>query len=1384
MAAVEKHLDETVRDQWESPVQWDARKKFILHNWDQHPEDQLVCLSNVWANIEFLGCRYNAVVEQRVKEMAAGMPAFQKPELPQSTADQQDDKRNRNDGGGYGGERDVKAPSDPPHKRLKHIDLKKMINFTSGGLLKDEEKKREEQPPVKQETEGGSFAVPTLSVQPSTSSACQAHLSKNWLDGAAMHQCVMGFSQLFVADGLSDDPKDAKHLATLSKLRQTNPVVKPKKAELTEDALTRTEMFGSKEAREEQIKETNIGYQMLRKMGWSGGGIGKEGREGIAEPIKVNVMKRRAGLGTATDLAEKQSAKAHQVVLNYVQPLGVATRIDPKTGKRRKEYISETGKPVPLPPTHLQGSSQGPPINSKTKTGARKPRLGGKKSLSDFVILENAENAICIMNSSAKLSKMQVKFDVNKNWRDGTAMYQCVVRINQWIVADAWSTNSKGIKHLAAEVALSKLRQTNPVVKPKKAELTEDALTRTEVFGSKEAGEEQIKEANIGLGTATDLAEKQSAKAHQVILNYVQSGREDDLVFSPELTSQERGAIHEIAKQYNLKHKSFGEGKKRYIVLMRRRSAQDVMAQAQFRPGQYRTVVGDGKYEVNLPQSSSWQCVAKITTLCSRVLGCELWYETLLQKTKMTDVEKHLDETVRDQWESPVQWDARKKFILHNWDQHPEDQLVCLSNVWANMEFLGCRYNSVVEQRVKEMAAGMPEVQKPELPQSTADQQDDKRKRNDGGCYGGKRDLKAPGDPPHKRLKHIDLKKMINFKSGGVLGEEGKKVEELPPVKQETDEGGSFAAPTFSVQPSTSSASCSMFSADEEQQKSDPGSKAENSTFFITKPSPSMKPHALSTDAKPSILPENGVPPLLQKKLFFDGLSEAVRSKYAKLKGQRAAKKKMHLQIFTQCVQQCGANPLYKIVEVNSSSTFVLETDRAQVLRTGYRGYVCDLYVEGVFLARGHGKGKVKAKRKAVRKALHRLRHHRSVGVATRIDPETGNLREEYITETSKPWNAENAIHILNSSAQVCKVNVTFDVNKNWIDGTAMHQCVVKINQTFVADGWSDNSNDAKHLAAEAAISKLRQTNPVVKPQKADLTEDALARTEVFGSKGAAEAAISKLRQTNPVVKPKKADLTEDALARTEVPGSKWAGEQQIKETNIGYQMLHKMGWSGGGIGKEGREGIAEPIKVNVMKRRAGLGTATDRAEKQSAKARPVILNNVQSGGVATRINLETGKLKEENITETSKPVLFTSYPSPRQLAGSNYGGHRRTNQSECNGEAYRFGHHDRSSRRTVITAKARQVILNYVQSGREDDLVFSPDLTSQERRAIREVAKQYNLQNKYYGKGKKRYLVIGRRRSAKDVIAHVQAQVRPGQYGTVVMDGKYEVSLPQSWSW
>ena len=37
---------------------WALRKKFLEHNKDRYPENRLVCLAQTFANIEFMGCRF------------------------------------------------------------------------------------------------------------------------------------------------------------------------------------------------------------------------------------------------------------------------------------------------------------------------------------------------------------------------------------------------------------------------------------------------------------------------------------------------------------------------------------------------------------------------------------------------------------------------------------------------------------------------------------------------------------------------------------------------------------------------------------------------------------------------------------------------------------------------------------------------------------------------------------------------------------------------------------------------------------------------------------------------------------------------------------------------------------------------------------------------------------------------------------------------------------------------------------------------------------------------------------------------------------------------------------------------------------------------------
>ncbi|XP_070699948.1 CDKN2AIP N-terminal-like protein [Pempheris klunzingeri] len=73
---------EAYRGYWESEKHWEARREFILRNFsdfERQQLDHLLSLSMVWANNVFLGCRYNAALLERVKEMAEGIVVVDAP---------------------------------------------------------------------------------------------------------------------------------------------------------------------------------------------------------------------------------------------------------------------------------------------------------------------------------------------------------------------------------------------------------------------------------------------------------------------------------------------------------------------------------------------------------------------------------------------------------------------------------------------------------------------------------------------------------------------------------------------------------------------------------------------------------------------------------------------------------------------------------------------------------------------------------------------------------------------------------------------------------------------------------------------------------------------------------------------------------------------------------------------------------------------------------------------------------------------------------------------------------------------------------------------------------------------------------------------------------
>ena len=89
----------------------------------------------------------------------------------------------------------------------------------------------------------------------------------------------------------------------------------------------------------------------------------------------------------------------------------------------------------------------------------------------------------------------------------------------------------------------------------------------------------------------------------------------------------------------------------------------------------------------------------------------------------------------------------------------------------------------------------------------------------------------------------------------------------------------------------------------------------------------------------------------------------------------------------------------------------------------------------------------------------------------------------------------------------------------------------------------------------------------------------------------AAEEALRVLRGSNWTLLVKKHAESDDArLAKSQLVDSSASGDKRIPDSNIGNKLLRQMGWTGGGVGAKGNEGRADPVSVDAVVNRSGLG--------------------------------------------------------------------------------------------------------------------------------------------------------------------------------------------------
>ncbi|NWI18883.1 NKRF factor, partial [Crypturellus soui] len=236
----------------------------------------------------------------------------------------------------------------------------------------------------------------------------------------------------------------------------------------------------------------------------------------------------------------------------------------------------------------------------------------------------------------------------------------------------------------------------------------------------------------------------------------------------------------------------------------------------------------------------------------------------------------------------------------------------------------------------------------------------------------------------------------------------------------------------------------------------------------------------------------------------------------------------------------------------------------------------CRVYLQDHCLAEGFGTKKT-SKHAAADEALKILQKTQSNLTAIKVTQvqkvgcsSRGSGRKKDLKDLVVYENSSNPVCTLNDTAQFNKMTVEYVFERM----TGMRwKCKVLLENEFIAEAVGVKKS-VKHEAAEEAVKILKKTQPtVVNNLKKGTIEDVISRNEIRGR--SAEEAF----------------------------------KQKIKEDNIGNQILRKMGWTGGGLGKDG-EGIREPISVKEQFKREGLGLDVERVNKIAKRDIEQIIRN------------------------------------------------------------------------------------------------------------------------------------------------------------------------------
>ncbi len=115
-----------------------------------------------------------------------------------------------------------------------------------------------------------------------------------------------------------NEARDAAARKAVDTLRKRCYTVRVKNKYMSDGTVIDSKLTGegSKSDSKNEIGSGNVGYKLLKMMGWSGGGLGKGG-SGISEPITAESFNNRQGLGAGGIVDRNFKKRVRKLIEEY-----------------------------------------------------------------------------------------------------------------------------------------------------------------------------------------------------------------------------------------------------------------------------------------------------------------------------------------------------------------------------------------------------------------------------------------------------------------------------------------------------------------------------------------------------------------------------------------------------------------------------------------------------------------------------------------------------------------------------------------------------------------------------------------------------------------------------------------------------------------------------------------------------------------------------------------------------------------------------------------------------------------------------------------------------------------------------------------------------------